>query len=164
MIIFINGSINSGKSTVAKLLAERIKDTAVVEVDRFHEFIPWMPVAESVLINLENAVLVIRNFYKRGFNVIVPYPLSKRNYEYLMEELKDIAENISIFTLNPELEEVLKNRGKRELTESEKERIKYHYSIGINKPTFGKIINNTKQTPEETVEKITDLIDVDNKN
>lgn len=151
MIIFINGSINAGKSTVAKLLAEKIKDTAVVEVDRFHEFIPWMPVAESVLINLENAVLVIRNFYKRGFNVIVPYPLSKRNYEYLMEELKDIAENISIFTLNPELEEVLKNRGKRELTEAEKERIKYHYSMGINNPVFGKVINNTKQTPEETV-------------
>lgn len=164
MIIFINGSINSGKSTVAKLLAEKIKDTAVVEVDRFHEFIPWMPVAESVLINLENAVLVIRNFYKRGFNVIVPYPLSKRNYEYLMEELKDIAENISIFTLNPELEEVLKNRGNRELTEAEKERIKHHYSIGINNPAFGKVINNTKQTPEETVENISKLMDLDNKN
>lgn len=164
MIIFINGSINSGKSTVAKLLAEKIKDTAVVEVDRFHEFIPWMPVAESVLINLENAVLVIRNFYKRGFNVIVPYPLSKRNYEYLMEELKDIAENISIFTLNPELEEVLKNRGSRELTEAEKERIKYHYSMGINNPTFGKVINNTKQTPEETAENISSLMDSDSKN
>lgn len=161
MIIFINGSINSGKSTVAKLLSEKIKDTAVVEIDRFHEFIPWMPVAESVLINLENAVLVIRNFYKRGFNVIVPYPLSKRNYEYLMEELKDIAENISIFTLNPELEEVLKNRGNRELTEAEKERIKYHYSIGINNPTFGTTINNTKQTPAETAENILNLMNLD---
>ncbi|EKE20675.1 MAG: hypothetical protein ACD_7C00505G0002 [uncultured bacterium] len=164
MIIFINGSINAGKSTVAKLLAEKIKDTAVVEVDRFHEFIPWMPIAESVLINLENAVLVIRNFYKRGFNVIVPYPLSKRNYEYLMEELKDIAENISIFTLNPELEEVLKNRGARELTEAEKERIKYHYSVGINKPAFGTVINNTKQTPGETAEDILSFMNSDNKN
>lgn len=162
MIIFISGSINAGKSTVARLLAEKIKDTAVVEVDRFHEFIPWMPIAESVLINLENAVLVIRNFYKRGFNVIVPYPLSKRNYEYLMEELKDIAEDISIFTLNPELEEVLKNRGERELTEAEKERIKYHYSIGINNPTFGKIINNTKQTPVETAENILSLLESKN--
>ncbi|MFZ2154105.1 MAG: hypothetical protein WAV16_02630 [Candidatus Moraniibacteriota bacterium] len=162
MIIFISGSINAGKSTVAKLLAEKIKNTAVVEVDSFHEFVPWMPIAESVLINLENAVLVIRNFYKRGFNVIVPYPLSKRNYEYLMEELKDIIEDISIFTLSPDLKEVLKNRGKRELTEAEKERIKYHYSIGIDNPTFGKVINNTKQAPEETVENILELMD--NKN
>lgn len=158
MIIFINGSINAGKSTVAKLLAEKIKNTAVVEVDSFHEFVSWMPIAESVLINLENAVLVIRNFYKRGFNVVVPYPLSKRNYEYLMEELKDIAEDISIFTLSPDLEEVLKNRGERELTEAEKERIKYHYATGINNPAFGKIINNTKQTPEETAGNIMDLI------
>ncbi|KKP58525.1 MAG: hypothetical protein UR51_C0005G0036 [Candidatus Moranbacteria bacterium GW2011_GWF1_34_10] len=120
MIIFINGSINAGKSTVANLLAEKMDTTAVVEIDRFHEFIPWMSASESVLINLENAVLVIRNFYKRGFNVIVPYPLSKRNYDYLMEELKDIADDISIFTLNPDLEGVLKNRGKRELTEAQK--------------------------------------------
>lgn len=162
MIIFISGSINAGKSTVAKLLAEKIKNTAVVEVDSFHEFVPWMPIAESVLINLENAVLVIRNFYKRGFNVIVPYPLSKRNYEYLMEELKDIIEDISIFTLSPDLKDVLKNRGKRELTEAEKERIKYHYSIGIDNPTFGKVINNTKQAPGETVENILELMD--NKN
>lgn len=162
MIIFINGSINAGKSTVAKLLSEKMKNTAVVEVDRFHEFIPWMPVAESVLINLENAVLVIKNFYKRGFNVIVPYPLSKTNYDYLMEELKDIAPDISIFTLNPEIEEVLKSRGERKLTEAEKEKIKYHYSIGINNPAFGKVINNTDQAPAETVESILSLME--NKN
>lgn len=162
MIIFINGSINSGKSTVAKLLSEKMKNTAVVEVDRFHEFIPWMSASESVLINLENAVLVIRNFYKRGFNVIVPYPLSKTNYDYLMEELKDIADNISIFTLNPDLEEVLKNRGNRELTEAEKEKIKYHYSIGINNPTFGKVIDNTSQTPAETAENVLSLLEYKN--
>lgn len=163
MIIFINGSINAGKSTVAKILAERIKNTAVVEVDRFHEFIPWMPIAESVLINLENAILVIRNFVKRGFNVIVPYPLSKRNYEYLMEELKDMKENISIFTLNPDLDKVLTNRGERALTEAELERIKYHYSIGINNPAFGKNINNTNQTPSETAENIVELMNSENK-
>lgn len=160
MIIFINGSINSGKSTLANLLSQKIKNTAVVEVDSFHEFINWMPIQESVLINLENAVLVIRNFYKRGFNVIVPYPLSKRNYEYLMEELKNIENDIRIFTLNPKLEEVLKDRGKRKLTEAEKERIKCHYSIGINKPEFGIIIDNTKQKPAETVRNITEILNI----
>jgi len=160
MIIFINGSINAGKSTVAKILAKKIENTAVVEVDRFHEFIAWMPINESVLINLENAVLVIKNFVKRGFNVIIPYPLSKRNYEYLMEELKDNLDDISIFTLNPNLEEVLKNRGERELYEVEKERIRYHYSSGINNPAFGKIINNTKQTPEETAASILDFMNL----
>jgi cytidylate kinase len=161
MIIFINGSFNAGKSTVAKLLAEKLGDTAVVEVDTFHEFISWMPIKESVLVNLENATLIIRNFVKRGFNVIVPHSLSKRNYEYLMEELKEVGDDIKIFTLNPKIEEVLENRGEKELTEVEKERIRYHYSTGINIPTFGEIINNTQQTPEETVESILALIKAD---
>jgi len=163
MIIFINGSFNAGKSTVAKLLATKIGDTAIVEVDTFHDFIEWMPIKESVLVNLENATLVIRNFVKRGFNVIVPYSLSKRNYEYLMEELKNVEDDIQIFTLNPKIEEVLENRGEKELTEAEKERIKYHYSTGINNPTFGKVINNTHQTPTETVENILGLISLDKK-
>lgn len=159
MIIFINGSINAGKSTVAKLLADKIGDSALVEIDSFHNFIPWMPISESVLINLENATLVIKNFAKRGFNVIVPCPLSKRNYEYLMEELKDVSEDIQIFTLNPNLEKVLKNRGERELSEAEQERIRYHYSIGINNPAFGKVIDNTNQSVEETVESILGLME-----
>lgn len=163
MIIFINGSINAGKSTVAKILTEKIKNTALIEVDKFREFVYWMPISESILINLENAVLIIKNFYKRGFNVIVPYPLSKRNYEYLMEELKDIAENISIFTLNPDIEEVLKDRGARKLSEAERERIRYHYSTGINNPAFGTIIDNTHQTPRETAENILSLINLGDK-
>jgi len=44
MIIFINGSINAGKSTVAKMLAEKIPNTALVEIDVFHEMIEWMPI------------------------------------------------------------------------------------------------------------------------
>ena len=38
--------------------------------------------------------------------------------------------------------------------DDEKNRIKYHYEIGTNKPNFGKIIDNTKQNPEETAELI----------
>ncbi|MFA5961929.1 MAG: hypothetical protein WC848_04575 [Parcubacteria group bacterium] len=149
MIIFINGSINSGKSTIAKILAQEIKESAVVEIDSLSAFIEWMPIEEKIELNLENAVSVIKNFTKRKFDVIVPYPLSQKNYEYLTEKLKDDAE-ILVFTLNPKIEEASKNRGERELNEWEKERIKHHYSIGINNPAFGEVIDNTNQTPRET--------------
>lgn len=149
MIIFINGSINSGKSTVAKVLAKKIEKPAVVEIDSLSEFIEWMPIEERVPINWENAVLIIKNFVAKKFNVIVPYPLSQKNYEYVMSQLEG-KEKILVFTLNPKMEKILENRGERILTEEEKERIKYHYSIGINHPSFGEIIDNTHQTPEET--------------
>jgi len=154
MIIFINGSINAGKSTVAKLLIKELPNTALVEIDAFHEMINWMPIEQSISLNLENAVSVIRNFVTRGLNVIIPYPLSQKNYDYMMENLKDLNTDIRIFTLAPQLEKVLTNRGMRELSDWEKERIEHHYAIGIQNPTFGEIINNSEQLPEETTEYI----------
>jgi hypothetical protein len=61
---------------------------------------------------------------------------------------------IYFFTLAPRMDIALKNKGERQLQDSEKERIKFHYEIGIQKPTFGEIIDNSGQTPRETAEKI----------
>ncbi len=154
MIIFLNGSINAGKSTVAKLLVKELPNTALVEIDVFHEMISWMPIEQSIPLNLENAVSVITNFVKRKLNVIIPYPLSQKNYDYLMENLNDLNTAIHIFTLEPQLEKVLTNRGTRELNDWEKKRIKHHYNIGIQNPTFGEIIDNSDQSPEETAQAI----------
>ena len=75
MIIFLNGSINSGKSTIAKLLAEKLGNSAIVEIDSLREFIDWMPLDKSIPINLENAVAVTKVFVKNNLNVIIPYIL-----------------------------------------------------------------------------------------
>ena len=158
MIIFLNGSINSGKSTIAKLLLKKLLKTALVEIDTFHEMIEWMPIDEAVPLNLENALTVIRNFISKDLNVIVPYPLSRKNYDYFVAGLKDLDSETHFFTLAPKLERALTNRGTRELTDWEKERIKHHYDIGINRPAFGEIIDNTDQTPEETAKLILNKI------
>lgn len=150
MIIFINGPINSGKSTVAKILEKKLPDAALVEIDALRDMIRWMPIDRAVPINLENAVSVIKNFSKRGLNVIVPYPLSQKNYEYVMAELKDIGVKIHVFTLSPKIEKALTNRGSRELNDWERERIKHHYDIGIHSPSFGEVVDNSDQKPEET--------------
>lgn len=153
MIVFINGSINSGKSTVAKLLADKIGNCAVLEIDNLRKFIEWMPIEKAIPINLENAISLIENFDKNDLNVVIPYPLSEKNYEYIKNNLKTKSK-IYFFTLNLDLGEVLKDRGNRKLDDWERERIKHHYEIGINNPSFGKIINTTNQTPKETLESI----------
>jgi hypothetical protein len=158
MIIFINGSINSGKSTVAKLLVKELPKTALVEIDAFHEMIEWMPIDEAVPLNLENALTTIRNFISRDLNVIVPYPLSQKNNDYFVAGLKDLDIETHVFTLAPKLEKTLTNRGTRELTDWERQRIQHHYDVGIHKPNFGEIIDNTNQTPEETAKLILDKI------
>lgn len=150
MIIFLNGSINAGKSTIAKLLLKELPHTAVVEIDALREMVDWMPLEQSIPLNLENAISIITNFVKRDLNVIVPYPLSQKNYDFLMENLRDLNVDIRVFTFAPQLEKALTNRGARELDDWEKERIKHHYNIGIHNPSFGETIDTTKQTPEET--------------
>ena len=154
MIIFLNGSINAGKTTVARLLVKELPNSALVEIDTFHEMIEWMPVDKAVPLNLENAVSVIKNFVNGGLNVIVPYPLSQKNYDYMMSCLRDTNTKIHVFTLDPKLEKAVTNRGTRELNEWERERIQHHYRIGIHNPDFGEIINTANQTPEETVSAI----------
>ncbi len=154
MILFISGSINSGKSTVAQMLADRMRRTAVIEIDQLRRFIEWMPLEEAIPINLENTCLLIKNLVHHKMNVVVPYPLSQRNYEYIQSNLQDIAVPIFFYTLNPALEGVLLNRGQRTLTNWERQRIKHHYKTGMNQPQFGITIDNTKQTPAETVDEI----------
>jgi len=61
MIIFINGPVNSGKSTTAKIVVEKIPNTALVEIDTLRSFIEWMPLKDAIEINLENAVISERN-------------------------------------------------------------------------------------------------------
>lgn len=152
MIIFISGSINAGKTTVAKILVTKLSKAALVEVDSLRDMISWMPLDQSIEINLENAVSVIKNFSTRKLDVIIPYPLSQKNYEYLTENLKDINTKTYFFTLAPSLGRAIMDRGSRKLNELEIERIKHHYDIGIPKPIFGEIIDNSEQTPDETAD------------
>jgi energy-coupling factor transporter ATP-binding protein EcfA2 len=154
MIIFLNGSINSGKSTIAKLLAKAMPNTATVEIDALREMIEWMPIDQAVPINLENAIAVIRNFTKHDISCIVPYPLSQRNYELVTSGLSDLDVPMFFFTLAPSIETTLSDRGKRKLDDEERKRIKHHYAIGIHTPSFGTIIDNSRQTPEETAQEI----------
>jgi uridine kinase len=150
LIIFISGSINSGKTTVSKLLAAKIPNTAHIEVDDLRAMINWMPLEESIPLNLKNALSLTLNFIERNINVIISYPLSKMEYEFFNKSLPLEVERF-YFTLSPRIDYVLKNRGTRELTEWEIERIKYHYKTDVNNPGAGIVIDNTLHTPEETV-------------
>lgn len=156
MIIIINGSINSGKTTVAELLVKQLPGTAHIEVDKLRGFVDSMPLTpELINMNLENSAMVTRTFIKHGLDVVITYPLSKNNYDFLIKTIDLPEQKIIVFTLNPELSSVLKNRGNRELNDWEIKRIKHHYESGINNPEFETIlIDNSNQTPEETAAQI----------
>lgn len=158
MVIFINGTISSGKSTIANLLKKEIPNTVVLEIDILRNLIDWVTLEKAIPINLENAISLITNFVKRGFNVIVPYPLSENNYNLFIDKLNNLNTETLCFTLTPKPEELIKSKRGRKLDTWEKERIKYHTKIGLTKPSFGKVIDNTNQRPKETTEIILNYI------
>src|SRR3989338_4954045 len=123
MIIFINGSINTGKTTIAKILAKKIPKTANVEIDDLHNFIDWLEIDKVVPINLENAILIINNFVEHGYNVVVPYPLSEKNYKYIRQGLRNFSKQLYFFTLSPDIKKAQANTESRKISKWEHGRI-----------------------------------------
>lgn len=158
MILLLNGSINAGKSTVSKRLCELLPRTAHVEVDSLRDFIGWMPLEESIPINIETAIAVTKVFVRRGLHVIFSYPLRSEDYELILRELAELGVPIYGVTLRPRLEVSLTNRGTRQLTDWERSRIPFHYETRLNEPTFGIVIDNSEQTPDETAREILSYI------
>jgi chloramphenicol 3-O-phosphotransferase len=158
MILLLNGSINAGKSTVSKRLCELLPRTAHVEVDSLRDFIGWMPLEESIPINIETSIAVTKVFVRRGLHVIFSYPLRPEDYELILRELAELGVPIYGVTLRPRLEVSLTNRGTRQLTDWERSRIPFHYETRLNEPTFGIVIDNSEQTPDETAREILSYI------
>lgn len=154
MIIFINGSINSGKSTVGRLLAKEL-GYAFVEFDDIRNTIPEPDIDKALPLVFEKGIKLLNELHRSNKSVIVAYPLSLKNYNQLKSKLLITPK---VITLSPRLEIALKDRGERKLEESERERIKYHYKIGINNPSFGDIIDNSDISIEETVKKARGII------
>ena len=154
MILLLNGSINAGKTTVSKQIVQMLPRTAHVEVDSLDDFINWMPLLESIPLNLTNTAAVTRNFVAFGLNVVISCPLRQEDYDYLVRELTPLGVPIHMVTLSSSMAVTLTNRGTRALTEKELRRIPELYAEGIPNPPFGIIIDNTHQTPEETARQI----------
>src|SRR5262245_39573043 len=134
MIILLNGSINAGKSTVSKWLCEMLPRTAHVEVDSLRDFIAWMPLEESIPINIEASIAVHHAFDRRWLNVVVSYPLRMEDYYSILREFVALGVTVHCVTLCPRLVVSLTNRVEQQLTELQRRRIRYHYGTKLNDP------------------------------
>jgi hypothetical protein len=150
-IIFLNGCINSGKSTIANRLKHTVPNLAHVEVDDLHRFISWMPIEKAIHFNLKNAVFVTKTFVNAGIDVIFSYPLSKPDYEYLLTQFEGVAAEFVPITLFTSIENAKKNRGTRILSDWELNRIEWMFANGLADPGFGESIDTTDLSIEATV-------------
>jgi hypothetical protein len=157
-IILISGSINAGKTSVARALVILLPRAAHVEVDTLREFIATVPLDEAIPINLENTVAVARNLIRHRFHVILTYPLGEDDYRTLLAAFADLDTPIHAFALAPPLATALTDRGTRPLTAHERRRIREQYADNRHQSSFGIPIDNSTQTPTDTARQILALL------
>lgn len=166
-IININGPINSGKSTISKLLVKTLPQALFIEVDEL------LSDEEQEMLGLSrqegwqertnrlNTKILQEKAKQQYQNIIFAYPITNKTYAEWKQWEDENTKFINI-TLAPKLEVCLQNRGKRELEESEKNRIKEMYKEGYHNPAFADlIIDNSTQTPEQTLQQILDFLSLD---
>lgn len=156
MLIFISGSINSGKTTTSKALAERI-GADFVNVDDLNDLIPNFNLKTDLDKSMDLAIATINKYLDVGKSVVANYVLRQKDFDRFEKEVHTTDQYV--FTLAPRLEVAQSKRGDRVLTEWEIERVKHHYETGIATPNFGYIIDNSELSVEQTVDKILTLIE-----
>ncbi|MGB4759081.1 MAG: hypothetical protein WBP26_03405 [Candidatus Saccharimonadales bacterium] len=155
MLVFISGSINSGKTTTAKLLAEKL-GADFVNVDDLNDLIPNFNLATDLDKSMNLAIEAINKSLASGKPVVANYVLRPKDFDRLQKEVHTKEQHV--ITLAPHLEVAQSKRGERELTEWEIQRVKYHYDTGIASPKFGHIIDNSDLSIDQTVDKILQII------
>lgn len=155
MLVFISGSINSGKTTTSKSLAERL-GAAFVNVDDLNDTIPNFNLATDLDKSMDLAIQTINKFTRQGRDVIANYVVRQKDFDRFENEIE--TKQQIVVTLAPRLEVAQGRRGNRPLTEWEISRVKHHYDTGIASPRFGHILDNSELTVDETVDSILNII------
>jgi len=155
MLVFISGSINSGKTTTSKALAERL-GAALVNVDDLNDTIPNFNLTTDLDKSMDLAIKSINEYSKQGKDVVANYVVRQKDFDRFKNEV-EVQPQI-VVTLAPRLEVAQGKRGERELSEWEISRVKHHYDTGIASPNFGHIVDNSELTVDETVERILEII------
>ena len=155
MLIFLSGSINSGKTTTSKALADKL-GAVFINVDDLNDTIPNFNLATDLDKSMDLVIQNINKYIDDGKDVVANYVLRLQDFDRLKSELHTSKQYV--FTLAPSLEVAQSQRGERKLTDWEVQRIKHHYDIGIANPQFGHIIDNSDLTVDETAEKILKII------
>jgi len=145
-LINIGGPIASGKSSVCKILLEKLPDFAFVDLASMKKFLKpaGKPFAKEVAI--KSAMFMVKNLAENGKNILV----QELNPKYI-KELNLKKYKIRSFFLQCMPETAAKRDLEREIGSKDPDYVKASYERV--KPTEGDIIIDTdKNTPEQTAD------------
>jgi adenylate kinase family enzyme len=161
-IIILTGPPGAGKTTIGKILAEKVKNSAVVSTDTLRYFLKngkadkgdkdW---ERQLSLGAENACILAKNFFKNGFNVFLDDVIcDKERMKIYHKKLGKLKPAYVLLLPSKEI------TAKRDLERGEwamKERAMHlhdRFSEFIKKEKRFFIIDSSKHTAEDTAEEI----------
>jgi adenylate kinase family enzyme len=162
--IFILGAQGAGKTTVARLLKEKLK-SVYVDFDwvrDFHLDAGWTNISEvEERMSWENLLFLLKNYTKYNYKNIIVGGFTDNNIVRILSELKEYKN--MVITLYVTDDEVLKQRV---LNPSRDSGFRdYEKSIQLNKELKDELhfsneykIDNTHPNPQDTVNQIINII------
>ncbi len=161
--IWISGSINAGKSTIAANIHKLIKKSVNIECDVLRHFAENDSLRDIGNFVLVDALDLAKKWSERDYLPILTWPLYGQGLEDMLSYSKKLDLEPVLINLTTDKNIAKQNRGERELTEWELNRIEYMYATeNIHKPKLGFIIDNSNQslaqTTAEVMESIKDIV------
>ena len=164
LILNVNGPINSGKSTVSKLLVQILPHAVFIEVDDLLSDDEEKKLGLTIQagwgerLNRLDRIIADQKNQHQYETIIFAYPMTENLYRRWSSHIDKDTRFIAI-TLAPSLEKCLTNRGTRKLTDWEIGRIREMYNENYHRPINSDlIINNDAQTPHQTAQQVADFI------
>ena len=161
-LIIIDGPMGSGKTTIGKLLHEKLKRTAILSTDSIKFFISDFERGErDNAISAAVLMQMCKEYIKQGIDVLLPQGFWKK--EYLEPYLKLVEENrLKLFMYQLEgprdlLLERIENRPKPELAKTtvpEERILKNLKTWEENRYELGKVFNISEFSSEQIAELI----------
>ncbi len=162
--IFLLGAQGSGKTTIARILKEKL-NSPHIDFDwirDFHLNKGWSNTSDAEEgMSFENLIFLLKNYVKHNYKNVIVGGFVEENVNKILEELKDYK--YIIITLILTNVEILK---KRVLTESRDSGYRdFEKSIEFNRKLKDELkftnenkIDNTNQSPEETASQIIKIL------
>jgi hypothetical protein len=154
-VIILNGSVNSGKTTIGRALAAILPGAEFIDGDDhgISRSVPFLEMIDRAIQWLVDQVATATVSY-----LVVAYPL--RDSDFALLQAACAARNAGLFvaTLSPPLELVLSDRGARRLDAGERNRIREMYAEGYPSRAFSDLIITDVTTPSQAARQIADQL------